>query len=120
MRISLLLTTLLLTGCNLAASLTGGSRTETFTPSYEHRGQTHEMKITFEIEHEKIIALTIEPDAASDLEKAHQLVFAANVRSFIIGKNVKEIDIPNAAGDEERLRKVLREVISELQVKSKQ
>src|SRR3989344_4356802 len=116
MRSSLLLAVLLLTGCNLAASLTGGTRTETFTPKYEYLGQTHAMTINFVIGNEVVTALTIESGAASDLERAHQTAFAANVRSFIIGKKAEEVDIPEGIGDEERLRKVFRKVIEELKM----
>ena len=118
MRSSLLLAVLLLTGCSLAASLTGGSKTETFALEYEYLGQTHSMTVNFVIENEVITALTIEPGAVSELERAHQTAFAANVRTLIIGKKVEEIDIPEATGDEERLRKIFREVIEELRMKN--
>ena len=76
------------------------------------------MTINFVMTNEVVTALTIESGAASDLERAHQLAFAANVRSLIIEKSVEEIDIPVGIGDEERLRKVFRKVIDELIVKS--
>lgn len=114
MRTIILPFALLLTACNLAASLTGGQRTETFTPRYEYLGQTHTMIINFVMESDVITALTIESGAASDLERAHQLAFAANVRPFILGKDVQDLDIPKSVGDEERLRKVFRETLEEV------
>ena len=118
MKSLLILTTVFFTGCSLAASLTGGTRTENFTPGDEYLGQTHSMTINFVMTNEVVTALTIESGAASDLERAHQTAFAANVRSLIIEKSVEEIDIPVGIGDEERLRKVFRKVIDELIVKS--
>jgi len=108
----------LVVGCsNLAASLTGGTRTETFTPEYEYRGQTHSMTITFTIEKDSVSELSITPGAIATSEQAHQLALAANVREFVLQKKVNEIEIPVAAGDEERLRKVFRGVLEELKEK---
>lgn len=106
---------LVLTGCNLAASLTGGTGTATYNPSYEFLGQTHTMSITFDVKDEVVTELTIKPEAVSMGEEAAQIAFAANVRAFVLGKNIQEIDIPKAVGDEERLREVFRKVVEELQ-----
>jgi len=108
---------LVLSSCNLAASLTGGTQSQTFSPSYEFFGQSHTMSISFAINDDEITELTIEPGAASELERAHQWAFAANVRPFVLGKKIDEIEIPSATGDEERLRKIFRGVMEELRTK---
>lgn len=120
MRTIILPFALLLTACNLAASLTGGSRTETFTPKYEYLGQTHSMTINFVIDNEVVTALTIESVAASDLERAHQLAFAANVRPHVLGKTLTEINIPKMGGDGERIGRVFREILEELKMKNEE
>ncbi len=105
----------LLTSCNLAASLTGGSTTHTYTPNYEYRGEVHTMRVTFEVNDDVVTGLTIEPGAISPLEQAHQTALAANMRPFILEKKIDEIDIPETSGEEERLRKIFRGVIEVLQ-----
>ena len=117
LRIFLVGSLLLLASCNLAASLTGESQSQTFSPSYEFFGQSHTMSISFAINDDEITELTIEPGAASELERAHQWAFAANMRPLVVGKKIDAIEIPSATGDEERLRKVFRGVIEELRTK---
>ena len=73
------------------------------------------MNITFDVKDGAVTELTIKPGAVSMSEEASQIAFAANVRAFVLGKNIQEIDIPKATGDEERLREVFRKVVEELQ-----
>src|SRR3989338_6342351 len=109
------LSVFLLSACNLAASLTGGTTTHTYTPNYEYRGEVHTMRVIFEVNDNVVTGLTIEPGAISPLEQAHQTALAANVRPLILEQKIDEIDIPETSGEEERLRKVFRGVIEELQ-----
>ena len=109
-----LLLALVLTACNLTASLTGGEKLHTFTPTYEVLGEQHSLTITFEVENGIVSELTIKPGAASPKEHAHQMAFVANVRQFVLGKSIEEIALPKVIGDEEKLTEVFREVLEKL------
>ena len=99
-KLSLLLV-ISLTACNLTASLTGGGIEHTFNPTYEVRGEQHSMEITFEVKNGVVEELTIKPGAVSAEEHAHQMAFIANVRQFVLGKSIEEIELPEVIGDEE-------------------
>ena len=105
---------LLLSSCNLTASLTGSSITHTFNPTYEVRGEQHSLEITFEVKDGVVEELAIEPGAVSAEEHAHQMAFIANVRQFVLGKSVQEIVLPEVVGNEEKLTEVFRGIIEEL------
>ncbi len=109
-----LIAALLLMGCNLTASLTGGGIKHTFTPTYEVRGEQHSLEITFEVKDGVVEELAIEPGAVSAEEHAHQMAFIANVRQFVLGKSVQEIVLPEVVGNEEKLTEVFRGIIEEL------
>lgn len=105
---------LLLSSCNLTASLTGGGITHTFNPTYEASGEQHSLEITFEVKDGIITELTIEPGAVSTEEHAHQMAFIANVRQFVLGRSIEEIELPEVVGNEEKLTEVFRVALEKL------
>lgn len=110
-----IITAFLLASCNLAASLTGGTIKHTFSPTYELRGEQHSLEITFGVKNGVVEELTISPGAVSAEENAHQMAFIANVRRFVLGKSIGEIELPEVVGNEEKLTEVFHEAVSELQ-----
>ena len=111
----LLLTLLLitLTGCNLSASLLGGSGEVTIHKAYEHRGEEHAIEIVLKVKDEIVEDVVVTPAASSRAEEMVLMAFAANVRAAWIGKSVTEITVPESV-KEKRLRDVLTDVIAEL------
>lgn len=76
---------LLLTSCSyLGASLTGGELKQTFTESYVHLGQEHEITFIISTQGDIITEFTIEPGGVTALERAEQISFGANARSVLL------------------------------------
>jgi len=99
-RILPLILIFLLSACNLSANILGGAESFAYTPSYTASGQEHTISITFQVENSVITEVTIEPGAASRRELANQLTFIANVRPYLLGKNVSEVSAPASIGGE--------------------
>jgi hypothetical protein len=114
MRMFLTISVLLLTGCNLSASLLDGSGSQTYTPTYSANGQQHTMTITFTLAKGTVTGLTIEPGAASGDERGHQLAFSANIRRYVLEKSVDAIVVPQTVGEETQLTEIFQGVIEKL------
>ena len=92
---------LLLAACgSLTAQLLQGSSEHVYSVTYAHDGQEHTMIVKITVKEQQVIALAIEPGAASGLERAHQLAFSANVRLFLIAILIKNIKLPESVGEE--------------------
>ena len=114
MRLVLTFSVLLLSACNLSASLTGGGGQEhTFNPTYKVHGQEHTMEVTFTMKGRTVIGLMIKPGGVNSTERAKQLAFAANVRQYVL-KNIDDIQLPQSVGEEAQLTGVFSEVLDEL------
>ena len=107
---------LLLAACSsLTAQLLQGSHEFTYTVAYAHDDQKHTMTATITVKDGQIIALAIEPGAASGIERAHQLAFSANVRRFLLEKNVSDVTLPaEGVGEETWITQAFAEVIAKL------
>ena len=110
----LLLSSIFLTACNLSASLLGGGREHTYTPTYMVEGQGHTFTVTFTVTDRMVVRLKIEPGAITSAERARQLAFSANVRPFVLQKNVLEIELPESVGEEAQLTEIFRGGLEQL------
>jgi hypothetical protein len=115
MKLVLTLSVLLLSACNLSASLTGGGGQEhTFNPTYKVRGVEHTMEVIFTMEGRTVVGLTIKTGGVNSTERAKQLAIAANARQYFLRKDVDDIHLPQSIGEEVQLTGVLSEILEEL------
>lgn len=112
-----IISTLLLTSCNLAASLMGGAQTFTERATYEVLGEQHEITATFTIDDGIVTKFSLEPGAVSREELAHQLAFGANVPQFVLQKNVTEIVLPEQIGEEKQLTEVFGGMVEKVKAR---
>ena len=110
----LLLFSLVLTACNLSASLLGEGREYAYTPAYLVEGQGHTFTVTFTVADRVVTGLKIEPGAITSAERGSQLAFSANVRQYVVLKSIDEIELPASIGEEEQLTQVFQGVLSQL------
>ena len=110
----LLLSLIFLTACSLSASLLGEGRAYSYTPAYLVEGQGHTLTITFTIADREVTGLEIKPGAITGAERGHQLAFSANVRQYVVLKDVDEIVLPASIGEEAQLTQIFQGVLGQL------
>jgi len=111
-----LLSLVVFTACDsLSASLLGGGNEFSFTETYTRAGGEHSITMSFVMEGNEIVGLRIEPGAESALEQSIQIAFSANIRSFVLAKNVNDIDLSKYTGrNENHLVKIFKETLEKL------
>ena len=106
---------LFLAACgNLTAELTGGTQTFPYTPAYEVDGLVHRMVVTIIVLGKNIKDVSIVPDAATPIERAYQLAFAANVRMELLGKVVSEISLSPVIGSGPEAERLMRVFVKQV------
>ena len=104
-----------LVGCELTASIIGGGAEDfSFAPTYRANSQDHSISITFTVENNIVTSLDIQPGGITGKEIGKQLAFSANIRKYVLEKEVSEISIPQVVGNEAQLTEVFRGLVVDL------